>query len=384
MYKEITLTSTSPPQIRKIYHKFRKFNDKLYCKVKKILNRNLIITDNSCVIPTDFKGTYFISKPLFRNGDLSSNANIVNFSEQSDLNSEENIQKILKARMELYRPTLDLNHILSAKSEKNIATQIENQKIILTSPPQNETFSGLIDFRKINFNLDAPEEINFNRISNVFYSHKYISHKGLILKRPDNSVLKLKINKLLAGYSFLRMIFSTNMENFYNNSINENTDYELLIHSENGIALKKISKLDTAGTNSFQFLDMDIRVFFHESSNIDIIFLNNTIYINSVDDDMETSVKIFIDIPEKIKFLSFDAFKSTNVEIQSMKLINFVEADLIYNIYVFENRMRLGDNSTYIEKMSNGDLCEDINMNRSTVVEYRCDKTGNHDIVVRY
>ena len=227
------------------------------------------------------------------------------------------------------------------------------------------------------------EEISFNRMSKVFYSHQYISHKGLILKRPNDCVLKLKIEKLASGFGFLRMVFSTNLDNFSYNSIDEDTDYELILHSDHGIALKKISKLDVASINTFQFLDTDIRSFFTESTNIDIIFLNKSIYFSSGDDDYESSIKIHLELSEPVKFISFDAYKSHNLAIKSIKLINFIESTLVYNIYVFQNRMKLSENTTYVERQINGDFCDDINSNRTSIIEYRCDKTGNHDLIVK-
>lgn len=222
----------------------------------------------------------------------------------------------------------------------------------------------------------------FNRISNVFYSHQYISHKGLILKRPDNCVLRMKLSKTESTFGFLRIIFSTNIQDFVKNKINEQTDYELIIHSENGIALRKINNIGIAKKDSFQFLDMDIRTFFHETSNIDIIFLNHSIYINSNDDDFDSSIKIHIDIQENIRFISFDSMKSTHVDIKGLKLINVVENQFLHKIYVYQKLHLLGDNTTYVEEQLNGDYCEDIQTNRSAIIEYKCDKSGNYDIIV--
>lgn len=218
----------------------------------------------------------------------------------------------------------------------------------------------------------------------MFYTGPYITHRGLILKRPSNSVLRMRASKLQSGTgAYLRMILSTNIENFHSNTINEDTDYELIIHSENGLALKKIKNLTTAQEDTFQFLDLDLRTFFVESIDLEIIFLNNTIYISSNDDDYEFSVKVHLKINSPIRFISFDSQKSNNIDLKNIKFINFVEATSIYSIYVFENRMKLGPNSTYTENQTNGDYCDDIAGNRTTIIEYSCDKSGNHDVIVK-
>jgi hypothetical protein len=205
-----------------------------------------------------------------------------------------------------------------------------------------------------------------------------------MLKRSNNSVLRMKLSKTDSSFGFLRLIFSTNLEDFIYNKINEQTDYELIIHSENGIALRKINNNGIANKDSFQFIDMDIRSFFHETTNLDIIFLNKTIYINSNDDDFDSSIKIHIDISENIRFISFDSMKSTHVEVKDLRLINVVDNIFLHKILVYEKTHLLGDNSTYIEEQINGDHCDDINTNRTSVIEYKCDKTGNYDIIVHY
>jgi hypothetical protein len=205
-----------------------------------------------------------------------------------------------------------------------------------------------------------------------------------MLKRPDNSVLRMKLLKTDSSFGFLRLIFSTNLEDFISNKINEQTDYELIIHSENGIALRKINNNGIANKDSFQFIDMDIRSFFHETTNIDIVFLNKTIYINSNDDDFDSSIKIHIDVPENIRFISFDSMKSTHIEVKELRLMNIVDNTLMHKIYVYEKTHLLGDNATYIEEQNNGDHCDDVNTNRTSVIEYKCDKTGNYDIIVQY
>ncbi len=205
-----------------------------------------------------------------------------------------------------------------------------------------------------------------------------------MLKRSNNSVLRMKLSKTDSSFGFLRLIFSTNLEDFIYNKINEQTDYELIIHSENGIALRKINNNGIANKDSFQFIDMDIRSFFHETTNIDIVFLNKTIYINSNDDDFDSSIKIHIDVPENIRFISFDSMKSTHIEVKELRLMNIVDNTLMHKIYVYEKTHLLGDNATYIEEQNNGDHCDDVNTNRTSVIEYKCDKTGNYDIIVQY
>jgi len=159
-------------------------------------------------------------------------------------------------------------------------------------------------------------------------------------------------------------------------------DYQLQIDSDKGIVLKKIKSENN--NDDIEFFSNEIRSFFQESTYLDIILKNNHIYINTVDDDKETSIKLKYSLPEgeSIKYIYLNTFNSDNISLKDMKKMNMIELKYSINIYIFEIRMRLSPDIKFIEKLEGGELCEDIGKNRTTTVEYRCDTKGINEVTI--
>lgn len=145
-----------------------------------------------------------------------------------------------------------------------------------------------------------------------------------------------------------------------------------------------MKKIKSNNYEDIEFFSNEIRSFFQESTYIDIILKDNHIYINTVDDDKETSIKLKYSLPdgESIKYIYLNTFDSDNVSMKDMKKINNIELKYLINIYIFEIRVRLSPEVKFVEKLENGDLCDNLAKNRTAVVEYRCDTNGINEITI--
>ena len=65
-------------------------------------------------------------------------------------------------------------------------------------------------------------------------------------------------------------------------------------------------------------------------------------------------------------------------------MINFIERKYLKNIFVYHKRLLLDSDATFVDELPNGDFCPAANGPRKAIVEYRCDKTGNTDILVNF
>ena len=134
-----------PQQIRiYLFNVNRKFNDATFCIVKKVYNRNLLVTEKSCLVPNDFKGTYFISKTfLNKNRNINSEeSKLIDFTEKEDILSDESKQKIKKARSEMFTRIVNLNYQQLNKDNIQVSSNNRNKAL----PNLNKTLIGLIDF----------------------------------------------------------------------------------------------------------------------------------------------------------------------------------------------------------------------------------------------
>jgi hypothetical protein len=114
----------------------------------KVLNRFLIITDNSCIDSNGFKGIYFISKSLDKRDSTEDETRIKDYSLLRDLRNEENMKKIAIARKDLYRMTLNFNKLNEIKSIREEPVS----KIEIIAPQNTSSIYGLYDFGKNEFN----------------------------------------------------------------------------------------------------------------------------------------------------------------------------------------------------------------------------------------
>lgn len=152
-------------------------------------------------------------------------------------------------------------------------------------------------------------------------------------------------------------------------------DYELSIDSEEGIFLKKIRTDDNTSFEDIEFYTSNIKSLYSGSFSIDLILKENNIYISTVDEDGERSIKLKYKFPsmEKVHYIYFDKMKSKNLILMNSKKANFVELKYLMDIFLYEIKLRLSPKAKFVETMSNGDYCKNVEKNRKSTVEYVCD-----------
>jgi len=174
------------------------------------------------------------------------------------------------------------------------------------------------------------------------------------------------------------LILSNSLEDYNNKEINPANSYELIFNSDSGILLKKLDN-----TKEIEFYSTEIRSLFQDTIAIEIIFLDDNVYINTTDDYLQSSIKLKIKLPnnDTIKFIAMDLYNSYNTHLKSIRLFNTIEQKYLVNVFEFQKKLLLNDKSYFMQEMIGGDDCEGVGQ-RKTIVIYECDTTGNHDIHV--
>jgi len=226
--------------------------------------------------------------------------------------------------------------------------------------------------------------------------------------------------------SKLRLILGSNLDDFNQKDITNNKSYEVIFNSEDGILIKNIqtniensknidnkynkednidNKVNTDikdkedNTNNIdiddiiQFYDTDIHQLFQDSINIEIIFLDNILYINTNNnkdnqdnkDTRDSSIKLRFKLPNNttIKYIAIDPNTSFNLSLNEIRLINTVEQTYLINVFEFNKRLMLKKDNYFEQEMWEGDFCIGIGKKRKTIVRYECDSTGMNDMKVR-
>lgn len=246
-----------------------------------------------------------------------------------------------------------------------------------------EIFSGISNIEK-NISIidyDTFENLNLNYDNKNYIHGEYLFHPGLIINSPNDTVIRMKLTKINSMTSYIRILFGTDMNNYNYRKSNKNTDIELIIYSQTGVMIKKVNDVNN---KNIQFYDTQLRTLFNDAIHIDLILKNNAIYFSTSDDNMETSIKIKypLDSGDVIKYIYFDIKESDNAKIKDIEKFNLVENQFLLDIFVFEKKLTLSEDAYWIEELKDGDYCDAIDSNRKTIVEYRCDKTGNSDISI--
>ena len=70
---------------------------------------------------------------------------------------------------------------------------------------------------------------------------------------------------------------------------------------------------------------------------------------------------------------------STNIIIDDIKFIDSIPFNIFKNIYIYNQKYLLDDNTIYIDTFEKGDYCEPIKANRKVIINYSCDEEGIYD-----
>lgn len=277
------------------------------------------------------------------------------------------VSKILTDNMLLLEEPCDMG---IAKQKSFFIMKPFDRFPFMITPVESKTLLSIID-------VMTPEFIDISFKSHLFHS-KYLFHPGFAIHNNETA-LSFKLEKIITDKqpAFMRILLGTDEKN-YGKEMGQN-DLEILIDSESGVLITKLND-----NENLEFYDLDVRNLFHENLAVDILIKDNEIFFNSMDDDKESSIKVSFSIPEnlKVKYLYLDLFATKNLNIKDILKKNFLEMKYLYNIWIYNKKRMLSEDAYYVEELTGGDYCPEINDSRKTIVEYHCDKSGWNDIVI--
>lgn len=232
--------------------------------------------------------------------------------------------------------------------------------------------SGFIDplhkISKLNAN-------NLNKISIPFTRDTIYTYETSSPNQFDVHFTLTSIHKIKSSYI---SIYLTSKKD----EINEN-DYEIIFNSKSGILIKTISndKLISFYTNERMNL-------FTTKLECDIILVNSTIYVNTLDNEYEklSSIKVKYKLNSSnsnINYIKLNEKESSNIKFHNIYYNDKILNEHKINIFLHEKKYSLADNATFIDYFEGGDYCEAIKSNRKVKLIYSCDPTGINSIVIK-
>ena len=164
----------------------------------------------------------------------------------------------------------------------------------------------------------------------------------------------------------------------------EKGDYEILFDiKNNGIIINQINDNNNE-PKAFTSNKMNIAEKFYKYG---IIFTNSSFYINMYfgtgNKKGESEIILKYKINEgknNINYLVINKYQSNNIFINDIKFFNNVSFDIFKNIYIYNQKYLLDDNTIYIDYFEKGDYCGPIKANRKVIINYICDDEGIYDL----
>ena len=260
--------------------------------------------------------------------------------------------------------------------EKREKIKKEEQDIEIINKSKNVIFNENID-KKI-FNLDQISQIS-------------IARGNLNLDVPYQ-IFDPKIKNNQTVFHFVLKKISPWKECYINICLSENescseNNLEIIFHSKKGILIHTPkSSSEKIIKDSILFYSNEVVNFFTEKIICDMIFINSTLYINTIDYSENSFVKLKYIFKqeefEKIKYAIISTSKSMNVKIKNIYVTNVISKKLYMNMYFYDKLYLLDDKAVFMETFTNGDYCPVIKAPRSVKVFYMCDETGINNLKI--
>ena len=196
-------------------------------------------------------------------------------------------------------------------------------------------------------------------------------------KIPYNNARQIIFHFKLKKFSALKNSYVTLC--FSKNELCTEDDFEMIIHSKNGILLfYPKNSTNHIIQNDLSYYTNEYFNFFNEEIVCDIILMDSTIYLNSMDKEY-SSIKLkykFENEKEfnKIKYININQERSINIKLKEIYFSSFLSYKLYANVFFYDKKYLLDDKAVFMEKFENGDYCPPpINKKRSVIVYYKCD-----------
>ena len=240
-------------------------------------------------------------------------------------------------------------------------------------------------------NILFNENVNKNIFNIKQLSQITISRGNLNLDIPYQ-IFEPNIKNNQTVFHFVLKKVSPWKESYINICLSQNescteNDYEIIIHSKKGILIHipKLSK-EKIINDSLSYYSNDVINFFTEKIICDMIFINSSLYFNSIDYSENSFIKIkYVFKPEefeKIKYAIISTPKSMNIKIKNIYTTKIISKNLYMNMFFYDKLYLLDDKAVFMETYTNGDYCPVIRAPRSVKVFYMCDETGINNLKI--
>ena len=358
---------------------------------KKIhLSRNeiiFVVNDNRHI---SFENIKFSNKERFI---ISSESRFKNTIKENDSIVFYNSETVYNKRKIFNIEELNIKENKNAFLECKIESVLSNTLLRLTD-----------DCAIDNFPFDKSKYILLSHRREWQKSYSLPKHNKILIKNPNNDDHNIKIDPLpaltlkpeqktnvtmhitdkdtfqinLSLFSLYEAISSLHIYLTQSESITED-DYEMIINSKSGVLIKQIKN-----NTNLSFYTNEHMNFFISGTTIDIVLLNSSLYLSSLDNDGLFSTKVKFSLPSyhnKIHFVHFSNEKS-NIQLHNIKIFNEIQKQKMINIFIFEKKFLLSENATFVDYFDGGDYCEAQHKNRTVKIVYQCDKKGINDIFI--
>jgi hypothetical protein len=265
--------------------------------------------------------------------------------------------------------TLDNRYIIvkkNKKEEKNEEEKKEEAKYVIIGDGKNISLDN-------NFK-DKNERLKIDNSKAEYNDYKVPNKKEFVFNfdlYPYNFGLK---------DSFITICFSNDQ------NCKSGEDYEMNIDiANNGLIMQKINDSNINNNSliyskfKFNYIDTKIKA--------SIIYFNSTIYFNYIfkeeNNVQESEIKLKYKIKNEtyaINYIIINQNKSRNIYIENMNFEEYVSYDLFKNIFLYEQKYLLDDNTIYIDTFEDGDYCEPIKAPRRVIIYYTCDEEGIYEL----
>lgn len=232
-----------------------------------------------------------------------------------------------------------------------------------------------------NISLDAEVKEVGEKLKIVEPSEKFIPYK-----LENNKEFVFDFELVPYNYdlkdSYVTICFSNNKK------CKEGKDYEMIIDLKNDAVI--VRKFNDSKNNN-ESIVYSVGKLKNNSNRIKlgIIFLNSTIYVNSVFKEEkkinESEIKLKYQIENEtyvINYIIINQNKSSNIYIQNMLFEDNVSFDLFKNIFIYNQKFLLDDNAVFVDTYETGDYCQPIKAYRRVIAYYSCDEEGKYDLKI--
>ena len=387
--------------------------DQKFALLEKGLNKDIKKYENAkeyyCLFYDDDRLYFFGKGEIEELTETEEAYTLILYGKDLDIENTEEIMILLNNTFSDYDNMLFINSIFSKYIRLKYESKINETHYIVKMLNKND----ILLFEK-QISLDEKYIIVKNNTNKKKDNHKKEEQKYAILGNEKNisldkpiviekdilqiknssdklSFYKVENNKEFF-FTFEISSYYTNIRESYSSFIFSNNkkikqgDYELLIDKKNNAIIIRQLKDQKNNEEPLAFTINNNKI--GSSIKYGVAFINYTFYVNSYFNDEKNKEESEIILKYKINndnekydinYMIINQLNSTNIIIDDIKFIDSIPFDIFKNIYIYNQKYLLDDNTVYIDTFEKGDYCEPIKANRKVIINYSCDEEGIYD-----